>query len=69
MCIGVVCIYVRHHVCAVPEEVRSLGTGVTDGSEPARGCWEWNLSSREAASALNYWTSLRSYKNELMNSL
>lgn len=34
-----------------PEEgTRSLGTGVIDGSEPPRGCWE---SSERAVGALN----------------
>lgn len=40
-----------HDMCAVPTEVkdgvRSSETGVTEGSEPPRGCWEPHLRPLE----------------------
>jgi len=50
VCFACICVPVPH-MCLVPwrpeEGVTHSGTGVTDGSELSRGCWEWNLGPLE----------------------
>jgi hypothetical protein len=57
MCMSVVptCMQV-HHICAWhpwrPEDIRSPGTGVTDGCELLCGCWELKLGPLEEQAVL-----------------
>ena len=57
MCLSVLpaCVYVYHvsawYLQKSEEGIKSPGTGVTDSCKPC-GCWEPNVSSARAASAL-----------------
>lgn len=57
MCVCAYCIYLCvPHACLVPIDVRRgchiPGTGVLDGCEPPRGCWEPSTSSLQEQSEL-----------------